>query len=64
MAKERLPNKEEQRIIQENRMKPEEYAVTHRTDTEIYLLCWNTRDQVVIRKGDRPWKENSKSEIV
>lgn len=64
MAKERLPNKEEQRIIQENGLNPEEYAVTHRTDTEIYLLCWKTRDQVVIRKGDRPWKENSKSEIV
>ena len=55
MAKERLPNKEEQRIIQENGLNPEEYAVTHRTDTEIYLLCWKTRDQVVIRKGDRPW---------
>ncbi len=30
-------------------------AVTYRTDTEIYLLCWKTRDQVVIRKGDRAW---------
>lgn len=55
MAKERLPDKEEQRIIQENGLNPEEYAVTHRTDTEIYLLCWKTRDQLVIRKGDRPW---------
>lgn len=55
MAKERLPDKEEQRIIRENGMDPEAYAVTYRTDTEIYLLCYKTRDHVVIRKGDRPW---------
>ena len=55
MASAKVPTDEERRIIRENGLNPEEYAVTFRTDTEIYLLCYKTRDQVVIRKGDRPW---------
>ena len=55
MASAKVPTDEERRIIRGNGLNPEEYAVTFRTDTEIYLLCYKTRDQVVIRKGDRPW---------
>lgn len=55
MPNNKVPNKEEQKILKENGLVPEDYAVTYRTDTEIYLLCYKTRDQVVIRKGDRPW---------
>lgn len=55
MSKIRVPDEEEGQIIRDNKMNPDEYAVTYRTDTEIYLLCYKTRDQVIIRKGDRPW---------
>ena len=55
MGKVTTPDAEEERIILENRMNPREYGVTYRTETEIYLLCYKTRDEIVIRKGDRPW---------
>lgn len=55
MSSFKVPDEEERRIIRENGLNPEEYAVTFRTDTEIYLLCYKTRGQVVIRKRDRPW---------
>ena len=47
MASAKVPTDEERRIIRENGLNPEEYAVTFRTDTEIYMLCYKTRDQVV-----------------
>ena len=55
MARVRVPDEEEEKIIRENRMDPKEYGITYRTETEIYLLCYKTRDEIVIRKGDRPW---------
>ena len=38
MSSFKVPDEEERRIIRENGMDPEAYAVTYRTDTEIYLL--------------------------
>lgn len=56
MSKHRPPDEEEMRIIRENQIEPDgKFAVTHRTETEIYLLCYKTRDEIVIRKGDRKW---------
>ena len=55
MAKPRVPTDEAATIIRENGMDPESYGVTFRTDDSIYLLCYRTRDEVLIRKGDRKW---------
>lgn len=55
MARERVPNDEEARILRENQMNPEEYAVIQSTETYIRLLCYRTRDSIVIEKGDRAW---------
>ena len=55
MAKPRVPTEEERRIIQDNGMNPDRYGVTWRTDDAILLLCYKTRDEVQIRKGDRKW---------
>lgn len=52
----RVPELDEERILRENGLDPNEYAVTYSTEDAIYLLCYRTRDTVVIRKGDRPWK--------
>lgn len=51
----RVPELDEERILCENGLDPNEYAVTYRTEAEIYLLCYRTRDTVVIRKSDMPW---------
>lgn len=55
MPKVDTPTEEEERIIRENFMDPDRYGVTFRTETAIYLLCYKTRDQITIRKGDRQW---------
>lgn len=55
MPKEMVPNPEEVRIIRENQMNPEEYAVIQSTETYIRLLCYKTRDYILIEKGDRAW---------
>lgn len=55
MAKEKMPNDEEARIIRENQMDPGEYAVIHRTETEIRLLCYKTGCYIVIERGYKSW---------
>lgn len=52
----RVPEPEEEGILKENGLDPGEYAVIHKEEDSIYLRCYRTRDIVVIRKGDRPWK--------
>lgn len=52
----RVPEPEEEHILRENGLDPDEYGMIHRTGTEIYLLCYRTRDTLTIRKGDRKWK--------
>lgn len=51
----KVPDKRAARILRENGMDPDAYAVTDQDDTVIRLYCYKTRDEIVIRKGDRPW---------
>lgn len=51
----RVPEPEEEQILRENGLDPNEYAVTYRKEDAIYLLCYRTRDTLTIRKGDRKW---------
>ncbi|MGM9626970.1 MAG: hypothetical protein ACI3V4_02600 [Faecousia sp.] len=55
MPKVTVPDEQEQRILRENKLDPDHYGVTYRDDKTICLLCYDTRDEVTIRKGDRPW---------
>lgn len=55
MSKYRVPDEQEQRIIRENGMKPEQFSVEFRSKDSIYLLNFKTRDTVAIHKGDRAW---------
>ena len=53
----RVPDEREKKIIRENGMDPKCYGVRAGTQDEnvIRLLCYKTRDDVTVRKGDRPW---------
>ena len=55
MPKVRTASEQEERILRENRLEPGEYGVLHSDEDFIRLLCYKTRDDVTIRKGDRPW---------
>lgn len=51
----KIPEPEEEIILRENGLDPNEYAVIQSTETSIRLLCYKTRDYIVIEKGDREW---------
>ena len=55
MPKVTVPDEQEQRILRENHMDPGHYGVTYQDKDTIRLLCFDTRDDIVIHKGDRPW---------
>lgn len=50
-----VPNEREERILKENGLDPKEYGVTYQDERKICLLCYKTRDEIWIRKGDRKW---------
>lgn len=55
MPKVTVPNEQEKHIIEENKMDPDHYGILFRDDDTIRLICYDTRDEVTIRRGDRPW---------
>ena len=55
MQKVTVPNELEKHIIEANRMDPDHYGVMYRDKDTIRLLCYDTRDEVTIKRGDRPW---------
>ena len=55
MPKVTVPNELEKQIIAENKMDPDHYGILFRDDDTIRLICYDTRDEVTIRRGDRPW---------
>lgn len=55
MSKYTVPNEKEKRIIRQNLLDPEKVAVMYSDETKIRLLCYPTRDVIVIEKGDRKW---------
>lgn len=50
-----VPDERATRIMSENGLKPERFCVILQNDTTIVLRNYKTRDDVIIRKGDRPW---------
>lgn len=55
MPKVTVPKELENHIIEENKMDPDHYGILFRDDDTIRLICYDTRDEVTIRRGDRPW---------
>ena len=55
MSKYTVPNEKEKRIIRENLLDPKRVGVMYSTENKIRLLCYPTRDVIVIEKGDRKW---------
>lgn len=56
MKKHRIPNAFEEQIMKENGLEKEKsYAVVHSEAGMLHLLCHETRDEIMIIKGDRKW---------
>lgn len=55
MAK--VPDQWEETIISENGMDPKEYGVILSDPDCLILLHYKTRDNVIIRQGDKPWPQ-------
>lgn len=55
MPKIDTPNEKEKKILRENDLDPSKFCVTFRDEDTIVLRNYKTRDDVTIRKGDRPW---------
>lgn len=60
----RTPTKAERMILERNGMNPDSYAVTRSGEDSIQLLCYKTRDEIVIFRGDRKWKKDGENEHV
>lgn len=55
MPKIDTPDEKERKIMEQNGLDPSKFCVTFRDETIICLRNYKTRDDVTIRKGDRPW---------
>lgn len=55
-AKFRVPTPEEIEIIRRNGIDPEGLAVRCRSEHAIHLVRLNTRDEISLRQGDKPWE--------
>lgn len=55
MSKFKVASEKETRVIQQNHMEQKNYAVMYSNERTIRLLCYDTRDIIVIEKGDRKW---------
>ena len=55
MPKIDVPDERQERIMRENGLDPRAYFVIHSDVDMIVLRNYKTRDDVTIRKGDRPW---------
>lgn len=49
-----LTDKEEE-ILKANGLDPARFGVTYRDEDTIRLLCYATRDNITINRGDRKW---------
>lgn len=50
-----VPSEQEKQILRENGLNPKDYGVTFRDADTIRLLCYATRDNITINRGDRKW---------
>lgn len=55
MAENRVPNEREKQILLKNRIDPSHMAVERSDDNYIRLLNHETRDHIVIHRGDKKW---------
>lgn len=55
MPKIDVPDEKTRKIMEENGLDPSRYCVTFQDENTIALRNYKTRDDVTIRKGDRPW---------
>lgn len=57
ITKVRALTDQEQGLLKRNGIDPERCSVVHREDDYIVLINHRTRDNIVIRRGERPWEK-------
>ena len=53
----RVPTKREAEILARNGLSKEEYAVCRSGDDYLHLLCYRTRDELILHRGDLAWPD-------
>lgn len=53
----RVPTKREAEIMERNGLNTEEFAVCRAGDGYLHLLCYRTRDELMLHQGDLKWPE-------
>lgn len=51
-----VPTPQEESILRENGLDPNRFGVIYRDLDTIRLLCYATRDNITINRGDRKWE--------
>lgn len=50
-----VPDEHVKQILLENGLDPKDYGMIYRDADTIRLLCYATRDNITINRGDRKW---------
>lgn len=53
----RVPTKREAEIMERNGLNPDEFAVCRAGDDYLHLLCYRTRDELILYRGDLAWPD-------
>ena len=59
MPKIDIPDEFVSRIMQENGLDPDKFAVRFQDETRIVLVNYKTRDDITIHQGDKPWSRRT-----
>ena len=53
----RVPTKREAEIMERNGLNTDEFAVCRAGEDYLHLLCYRTRDELILHRGDLKWPE-------
>lgn len=55
MGKYRIPTEQEAEILRRNGIDPDNLTIVHSDDDCIRALRFQTRDEIVVHRGDKKW---------
>ena len=56
----RVPTEREAEIMARNMLSADEFAVCRAGDDYLHLLCYRTRDELILNRGDKKWPKETK----
>ena len=57
----RVPTKREEAIMKRNGLSRDEFAVCRAGEDYLHLLCYKTRDELILHQGDLKWPKEEES---